>query len=421
MIENNWIEDLLIKSKSITTKEENEHNNPFEGKLITNLIDECYNIHKGDSNIPLGKLLASTFDLLISVDYYSNVGHKGWYYCPSPTPSLYYHFTNCCPRHALNNIFFYHPASKPESGSIGKSTSRLLRAFLNVLLKKKGRAERILKGVEPVDVVVINEETHHILFGEIKASPLLTLPLQIVCEKLTDDTGKEITEHNVNLTINSIYNRQINLFVPKLDEENWCDSQYAFGYRADLSDKYWGYRSMIELIEKNGSFLKEYYNFWNEALVKYHPKITNSIYWLTNACGSPNPRPDWWPKSKGGDGTGFESVSDSKTSVGVDRTDDIKKGIYQVLKLGSEGKPVTSKWKFKVGIISNIHAARHFEEYLESLKNLIWTLDSTGKAHKASDLNPEQPLYNLFDGIIALTESHFRDEWLEDVFGMVND
>ncbi|MDB9403924.1 hypothetical protein PN472_19340 [Microcystis aeruginosa CS-1036] len=420
MIDNNWIEDLLNKSKSNTEKEEKEHNNPLESKLITNLIDECYKIHKGDTLIPLGKLLASTFDLLISANYYSYVGHKGWYYCPTPTPSLYYHFTNCCPRHALGNIFYFHPASKPESGIIGKSTSRLLRAFLNVLLKKRGRSERILKGAEPVDVVIVNEEKNCLLFGEIKASPLLTLPLQMACDKLTDDGGKEITEHDGNLTINTIFNQQINLFVPKLVEGSWCESQYPFGNREDLSDKYWGYPSVIELLAKDASFLKNYYSFWNEALNKYHPKLTNSIYWLTNACGSPSPRTDWWPKSKGGDGAGFESVSDSKTSVGVDRTDDIKKGIYQVLKLGSEGKPVASKWKFKVGIISNIHAARHFEEYLESLKNLIWTHETTGKAHKAGDLNPEHPLYNLFDGIIALTESHFRDEWLKEVFGLEN-
>lgn len=418
MIDNNWIEDLLKKSKSNTTKEEKEHKNPIEAKLIAKLIDECYKMHKEDPLIPLGKLLASTFDLVVSADYYTYVGHKGWYYCPTPTPSLYYHFTNCCPRHVLNNVFYFHPSSKPESGSIGKSTSRLLRAFFNILLNKRGKSERILNGAEPVDIVIVNEDNHHILFGEIKASPLLTLPLVMASEKLTDDSGNEISEHDGNLTINTIFRQQMSLFVPKLVEKKWCESQYIFGSRADLADRFWGYRSMIELLDKDDGFLKNYFTFWNEALNKYHPKLTNSIYWLTNGCGSPNPRPDWWPKSKGGDGAGFESISDSKTSVGMDRTDDIKKGIYQVLKLGSEGKPVSSKWSFKVGIVSNIHPARHFEEYLKSLENLIWTHDMTGKANKASDLKPEHPLYNLFDGIIALTESHFRDEWLQEVFGL---
>lgn len=215
MIDNNWIEGLLKKSELNTHKEEKDHSNPLESKLIASLIDECYKIHKEDAYIPLGKILASSFDLVVSADYYSYVGHKGWYYCPTPTSSLYYHFTNCCPRHALDNIFHFHPSSKPESGSIGKSTSRLLRAFLNSLLSKRGRREKILKGAEPVDVVIVNEDTHHILFGEIKASPLLTLPLVMESEKLTDDRGNEISDHDGNLTINTIFKQQISLFVPK--------------------------------------------------------------------------------------------------------------------------------------------------------------------------------------------------------------
>jgi len=416
MIDNNWIEEILKKSKAITKKERNSINDPLENELISKAIESCFRLHKKTPDISLGKLLASAFDLVVSADYYSSVGHKGWYYCPSPKPSLYYHFTNCCPRHALNNIFYFHPSSKPESGSIGSSTSRLLRNFFNELLKKRGRKEEVLKGAEPVDVVIVNEEIHHILFGEIKASPLVTLPLRMEAEKLTDSAGNEISDHDGNLTISEVFDRQLSLFVPKFINGKWQDGQYAFGKKKNSADKCWGYRSMITILDEGDAFMTDYYRFWNEALAKYHPKLTESLYWLTNGCGAPNPRPASWPKSKGGEGGGFESVSDSKTSVGMDRTDDIKKGIYQVLKLGSEGKPVSSKWSFKVGIISNLHAARHFEEYLESLKDLIWTNDTTGKAQKARDLEPDHPLYSLFDGIIALTECHFRDEWLKKVF-----
>ena len=419
MIDNSWIDDHLTKSKLLTIKEEENHNNPLEHVLITKLIDESYKLHKESPSIPLGRLLASTFDLLISADYYSYIGHKGWFYCPEPTPTLYYHFTNCCPRHALENLFFFHPSAKPESGKIGSSTSRLLRAFYNSILKKRGRKEKVLKGSEPVDVIIVNEETNHILFGEIKSSPLLSLPLLMESEKLTDAIGNDLLEHEGNITINSILNQKIDLFVPVLADGKWCESHYAFGCLEDLSDKFWGYRSMIDLFERDSEFLKVYYSFWNEAFTRYFPKNPDSIYWLTNGCGSPNPIPAWWPKSKSGDGSGFESISDSKTSVGMDRTDDIKKGIYQVLKLGSEGKPYSSKWHFTVGIISNINATRHFKDYLESLKDIIWTNDNTGKSNKAGDLNPEHPLYNLFDGIVSLTDSHFRDKWLEEVFGDV--
>jgi hypothetical protein len=416
MIDNNWIETLLQRSEENTQKEQKIYNNPLEQQLIIEVINACYKIHEQNRSIRIGRLLASAFDLVVTADYYMGVGHRGWFYCPSPTPKLYYHFTNCCPRHALENIFYFHASSKPESGNIGKSTSRLLRNFLSELLKNQGRQEIILKGAEPVDVIIVNKATHHIFFGEIKASPLLTLPLIMDSEELTDDKNNKVTEHDGNITINSIYKRPFSVFVPTFLNGKWQESSFNLGIRQNIDDVSWSYRAMLALLQQDPKFLLSYYKFWDAALTKYHPKITESIYWLTNGCGAPNPRPEWWPKSKGGDGEGFESVSDSKTSVGMDRTDDIKKGIYQVLKLGSEGKAIKSKWKFKIGIVSNIHAARHFEEYLESLKNLIWTHDLSGKAKKAGDLNEDHPLYNLFDGMITLTECHFRDKWLKAVF-----
>lgn len=132
---------------------------------------------------------------------------------------------------------------------------------------------------------------------------------------------------------------------------------------------------------------------------------------MTNGCGQPVPRPDDWPRRRG---SGYESVSDGKTSVGMDRTDDIKKAIYQVLKLGSEYK--LDNDNIKTAIISNIHAVRHYDEYLLTLRDVIWTLDSTHVAKRAIQLDPDTPMYNLFDGILSFTYSDIRDEWIEEIF-----
>ena len=70
----------------------------------------------------------------------------------------------------------------------------------------------------------------------------------------------------------------------------------------------------------------------------------------------------------------------------------------------------------KTVILSNIHAARHFDDYLESLKNIVWTIDITGNAKKISDLPKENEIFNLFDGVIALTFSYARDEWVQKLF-----
>lgn len=100
----------------------------------------------------------------------------------------------------------------------------------------------------------------------------------------------------------------------------------------------------------------------------------------------------------------------------MDRTDDIKKGIYQVLKLGAEGKQIDTDWDYKVGIISNIHPARHFDDYLKPLKDIIWTEDKSGLAKYVGDLPDDQKVFSLFDGIVALTQTYSRDEWISKLF-----
>ena len=82
------------------------------------------------------------------------------------------------------------------------------------------------------------------------------------------------------------------------------------------------FNALDKLLTQDIDFFEKYYSYWKIAFSAYSKKDKNcSLFWLTNGCGQQNPRPDDWPKRKG---TGFESISDGKTSVGIDRTDDIK-------------------------------------------------------------------------------------------------
>jgi hypothetical protein len=403
-----WIDSVVSRCNPIS------HEHPLETELAELLIAQCYENHQ-IANGKIGRLLASAFDLLVSAQYYSALSHTGWLYCPTDTPRLYFHYTNCCPRDVLTDSFHFHPSNKPESGKIGTATARLLLLFYQVILKRHGFEETILRGTEPVDAIIVNKKRKKVLFAEIKASPLVTLPIAASSERLTAEIEGEAVERKHSSTDNSkLFNSPLDIFVPKNKSGKWVERYFRIGERKDAGDRQWGFRGIINLLKKDPSFLKEYFHFWDEALNAYHPKLNRTIFWLTNACGTPVPLPQGWAKRRRGDG--FESISDSKTSVGMDRTDDIKKGIYQVLKLGSLGKPCTSKWDYKVGIISNIHAARHFDEYLESLRDIIWTLDTSGRAKRISDLPANQNVYNLFDGIIALTSTLSRDEWIDSVF-----
>jgi hypothetical protein len=407
---NNWITDILNRCSPL------EQSNATENQLVELLIEKCYAKAENDT-ANTGTLLASAFDILVSAEYYGNLSHSGWLYCPENVPRLFFHFTNCCPRDVLSNKFFFNPSNKPSSGKIGTATSRLLLLFIQKIFQRKNFSEIVMKGTEPVDAVIVNNKTKQVLFAEIKASPLVTLPISTETQHLTKENANgEIVSAGHLSTVNSnLYGTPIDIFVPYSENGEWKESYYRLGQRENENDNFWAYKGLIHLLNNNADFFNHYFNFWQEALKAYQPKSNENIFWLTNACGTPSPIPQGWQKRRVG--SGYESVSDSKTSVGMDRTDDIKKGIYQVLKLGAEGKPLVSEWNYKVGIISNIHPARHFEEYLKSLQDIVWTNDETGRANFVKDLPAEQKVFNLFDGIIALTKTYSRDEWIDKLFG----
>jgi len=404
-----WIDKILDQSSPVRPS------HPQEMELARLLVRVCYE-NRTLSPERVGVLLASAFDLLVAAQYYGAISHAGWLYCPTGTPRLYFHYTNCCPRDVLRDEFHFHPCNKPESGRIGTATSRLLLLFYKAIFEHHGRRVSVLRGSEPVDAVVVDHEKRKVLFAEIKASPLVTPALSGESQRLTiEKDGEAVGRQHSPVDNTALFGFPLQILIPrKKTGSGWGEGYYTIGNRRDKEDWAWGYRGLCKLLTEDANFLSTYFTFWREALASYHPKVTRSVFWLTNACGTPTPLPESWPQRRRGEG--FESVSDSKTSVGMDRTDDIKKGIYQVLKLGSVGKPGAAKWEYKTGLISNIHAARHFDEYLESIKDIVWTIDVTGKATKTSDLPEGQHLYNLFDGIVALTHTFARNEWIESLF-----
>jgi len=89
----------------------------------------------------------------------------------------------------------------------------------------------------------------------------------------------------------------------------------------------------------------------------------------------------------------------------MDRTDDIKKATFQALKLGVENRvPDPSPWTLLIGLASNLHAARHYDDYVRPYENIMWGW--------ANGPHADRELFNLFDGIISFTRSHMRSDWL---------
>ncbi|MCP4358266.1 MAG: hypothetical protein GY796_09655 [Chloroflexi bacterium] len=403
-----WIESIIEKSQDLIISQ-------TEQEAISKLIEIIYSDAIASSDRRLA--LAAAFDLLATAEYYRSVGHVGWVYCPADnSPLLLYPYTNVCPRCVLKNEFVFHKANKPKSGVIGARTSRLLAAFLQALFIKNNHSVEVRKGVEPVDLVILDQTQTPIavMFAEIKAAPLMTLPLatpsQLFAEDedgLVVDVGHRVTDHS------ALYGSKLRLLLPNTSNENKNWELVPFGSKKNVRDELWAYRSLLDLLNSNPMFMTRYISFWRSALASYEQKSQSDIFWLTNACGQPSSRPTDWPRRSSA--SGYESISDSKTSVGMDRTDDLKKATYQTLKIGAEGNP-SSQYHYRVGIISNIHAVRHYEDYLTAIQDIVWTRHEDMFARRAIDLPPETPLFNLFDGIVALTEARTRDEWVSEIF-----
>ncbi|MDX2078419.1 MAG: hypothetical protein SFZ02_18445 [bacterium] len=378
MSRDEWIADRLAEATlfSIT---------PLQIQVISALVDIVMKtINPSEHKLAL----ASVFDLLVSAEYYGLVGDDGWLRCSADQTLILYPYTNICPHCIKKGNFVYHRANKPKSGVIGATTSKLLAGIIQEWLKHKNLFIRVLKGKEPIDIILSDETTSPIkvFFGEIKASPLITFPL---CIFPPDGITQNIIHAPLEL---KIIDTEVVLCLP--------DKFYSLGRKTAHDDTTWAMRGLLILLEQP-TFFVDYFNYWKQAFIAYAQKNFMPIYWLTNGCGQPVPRPVNWVKR--GEGGGYESVSDSKTSVGMDRTDDIKKGIYQVFNLSIAGKP-SSNYDYKVGLVSNVHAVRHYDDYLSQFADIVWT-------HRQSDT-----LYNLFDGIIALTQTITNDEWLRKIF-----
>lgn len=374
--------------------------------LITQCIETACN---SDSAIDLGIRLAATFDLMVSAAYYNFISNRGWTYCNSFPQKMFYTYTNVCPRCIGHSKFMFAKANKPESGKIGQITAEILCLFYQHIFSRNGHRIDVYKGSEPIDVIINDTERDMFLLAEVKAAPLLTLPIAAECDRMTENTDGEIVFSEHQPTDNpSLKLTRMSIYIPKYENAE----ERFFPLDIDWNNPHKYYEAICSLIKGGSDFFNSYLNFWHRSFEAYKNKERDlSAYWLTNACGTPSPIPERWPKRR--NSGGYESVSDSKTSAGMDRTDDIKKGIYQVVKLGAEYK--TRFPNVRTAIISNLPAVRHFDEYLLTIKDIVWAISKEPHAATLGDLPPHTPIYNLFDGIITLTESHVRDIWVKQI------
>ena len=392
------IEQLLVKELS-----NNEHTRL--GDLVQTLVSKC--IHQ--TEFDQGEALAASFDLMVGLFYYEKIVSNGWLKCPNGDEHYFFPYVNVCPRCALEERFVHHKAGKTASANIGKSAITALVLFVREWFSQTGSDLEICKASEPIDLIVYDRENDVAFLAEVKSAPLFTLPLAI-----KTDVGATTATRHESITLCAMRGARMGLLLPVPDGAGgWESEMIYFAREYDGTASY--FLEMLTLLVNNDVFYIKFVTTWVRAFNAYESKDKeDSIFWLTGGCGAPSPTPAGWPLTRGTKPKA-ESISDGKTSVGMDRTDDIKKGVYQLLKLRmidavAEGMTV------KVGILSNAHAARHHDDYVLPIQDVMWLKTDQTEVETIDDLPAGTPLFNLYDGIITFTKSFTRDGWLQQIF-----
>ncbi len=345
-------------------------------------------LEKKDSHIQ-----AFCFDLIMSCSYIEATSglEKHIEECDNAPSNYNTHlgFINLCsPCYSSAEKWSYQKAVKPQSGALGKLSSEVILRFIEKLYPE---LEEVIAvgGTEAADAV-LKHSSGMIILAEVKSAPLLTYPF--------------VFEVNNNC-LNGVHEK-VTITTSQLKE---CNSAIYLHNKelielGKVGDSLWPFKPLVNFIinPSNSNTINSCIEQWLDAKDAYSKKDrANRMYYLANASGSP-PKiakdRDNWPKK--------ESISDSKTSAGMDRTDDIKKAIYQSLKIGTN---VKSDQNIKTAIISNLPAYRHGDEYIAPFISMYWGLDSDlvefgdSKAIKLDDLR------RAFDFIITLEEPILRN------------
>lgn len=339
------------------------------------------------------------FDVVMSLAYIDSTSGLIRFieYCPNtPDPyNMHLGFINLCsPCYEYEGRWTYQKATKPQSGALGKLSSEVVLRFIQALSDNLISVKSI-GGVNSIDAV-LKHSSGITIIAEVKSAPLITYPVI-----LRDNISKSKIFHESP----DITNTQFLEF----DTALYLHGKILLSL-GKPKDKLWPFKGAVDFItnKNNEEIINQAAFVWKQAKDAYINKDKkNPMYYLANASGNP-PKvakdSDGWPNK--------ESISDSKTSAGMDRTDDIKKGIYQSIKIGTLLKSAKDLCVYKTAIISNLPAYRHGKEYVDPFIEILWGVDSDIQIMQDKEYIDRKNLSRVFDYIITIDSPVLRGlEW----------
>jgi hypothetical protein len=340
---------------------------------------------------------AFAFDVLMSLAYVDTIPNiqknfKTFEDLPQPY-NIHFGFINLCvPLLLSKQAWHFQKAAKPLSGVIGKLTSEIILRFIEIIFDDFITVKSI-GGVGIVDAVLRHRDGR-IILCEIKASPLTTFPFLFELDLELQANLEQLTRIQVGSLNSCLYMHG--------------DHLLPLG---KVNDQLWPFAPAVDYLTKdaNSHIVDIYVDTWESIRTAYRNKDRdNLLYYAANASGNPPniaKEKFGWPAK--------ESISDSKTSAGLDRTDDIKKGIYQAFKLSIESSKAFPQENIKTALISNLPAYRHGEDYITPFSSVYWAEESSFVEENQDKYScAKQNLKRPFDYIIALDDAFTRGEVL---------
>jgi hypothetical protein len=355
-------------------------------------------------------VLPALFDLVVSAKYVERVTSSGgWVYCSGNQveagPALYFPFFKTCPRCSVKRgIRPSAKSNKPSSDTIGTIAGDTTILILSELIQAIEPKVKIAKSSDrrgDVDIVIYDDKV--VALGEIKSSPLVVFPLETSLSKPMTEVrdGVLASKHDHSPATVDLDKSELFLYIPHID------LSIRLGKRDDVD---WPYAALIEFVEDTQNLLifisawEELYNVYAKGRIRGERGKIDNRRWLTCGCGG--------------------RVDDSKNAPGMDRTDDIKKGTYQVLKFGTYYKEKCPRRILRAILVSNFMSLHAFDEYLSEAQDVIWTKEKYSVAVSESSEQGELlafqagNIFNLYDTLLCLTRSIYRDEHLREVSSM---
>lgn len=364
-----------------------------------------------DEDRRLGLALAAIFDLIINVEYYrGRVTTSGWIYCRREDREErnrmgFYSALKQCPRCCLDRGLEPRMTTaqhKPSSHHIGEISTTICSLIL-----------RVLAGAhqEPLEIAAIKKQSHDVdaiayrddllILFEVKASPMVTYPLSCVFaaallqdEVTTEgETGERVEyDHHGLVDVPLDGTRALFLYIPHRE------TLIPMG---DGRGESWPYPEALSHFRDPGNFL-DFHSAWLELYYAYAiPKRqrqgrTMALTYLVNGWG--------------------DEIDSNKTKPGLGRTDDIKKGTYQLVKFGAYYRDIAAPFSVRTALVANLDPLFLRGEYLDKLETVRWGQADDFKEDGSRYVIESDYLHFLYEAIIAFNRPTLNDPLLGEIF-----